>query len=273
MKSIRDFYYVFDKPVPYKGLLLYPIRVKQYHEFAFYSKCLTIEKNSLTDPQEAIKAISMTYLDYMYDAQYGEGENKYKYISLFDGLLRLVLNKSEDKDFLITYERKKENNAPIFTIRNMSKNPSYKEYVQYDSNDFMEIREIIAEQNSLDLPDEKIQKTVRDSLEKAKKFKQKLSKNKPASFEEQMVALSVYTGWELEKIYEMSYRKFIMAVLRANQIIMSNIYLNASMSGFVTFKDKSVLKGWIADISDEDRYGDVKMDSQELSNKATGSII
>jgi len=51
-------------------------------------------------------------------------------------------------------------------------------------------------------------------------------------------------------------------------MIMSNIYLTASMSGFVTFKDKSILKTWLTDIEQEDAYEDVKMNPDELRGKA-----
>jgi len=140
--------------------------------------------------------------------------------------------------------------------------------IKHCSEDFDEIRKIISEQNMIDLPDERIQKNVRDSLEEARRFKQKLNKNKVASFEEQMMALATYTGWSLDEIYNMTYRKFVLAIRRANQIIMSNIYLTASMSGFVSFKDKSVLKSWISDINEEDKYSDVKMSPEKLQSKA-----
>jgi hypothetical protein len=120
----------------------------------------------------------------------------------------------------------------------------------------------------LELPDERIQKTVRDSLEEARRYKEKLLGNKVASLEEQMLALSIYSGWELEKIYNMTIRKFRRAIARANHMVYQQIYQTASMSGFVEFKDKSVLSGWLADIDNNDRYGDVKMSLEELQSKA-----
>lgn len=244
-------YTTFDKPIPYKDLVFYPVKVKDYEEFLFYATALMIEKNSIKDPVLAIKAISMKYLDWMYEISTKENN----FIALFDGLLRIVLNK---KDSQMEYNIDKSGNA-FFRIENSI----------YYGEDFDIIRNIIAEQNMLDLPDEKIQKNVREALEEARRFKQKLNKNKMASFEEQMVALSIYMGIEIEKIYEMTVRKFLISIKRANQIIMSNIYLTASLSGFVSFKDKSILKSWIADIDDEDKYGDVKMSPDTLQKKAS----
>jgi len=243
-------YTTFDKPIPYKDLVFYPVKVKDYEEFLFYASSLMIEKNSIKDPVLAIKAISMKYLDWMYEINNRENN----LVSLFDGLLRLALNK---KDSQMEYNTDKSGNA-FFRIENSI----------YYGEDFDIIRNIIAEQNMLDLPDEKIQKNVREALEEARRFKQKLNKNKMASFEEQMVALSIYMGIEIEKIYEMTVRKFLISIKRANQIIMSNIYLTASLSGFVSFKDKSILKSWIADIDEEDKYADVKMSPDTLQQKA-----
>lgn len=251
MYSFREIFYTFDKSVPYKSLMIHPIRIQDYYEFLFCIPCLMLEKNSIKDPQMAIKAISMSYLQYMYEVSSRENN----YIQLFDGLLRLVLRIKEEKTIKYEYDK---NGSPYFMIDD----------IKYYSEDFDEIRKIISEQNMIDLPDERIQKNVRDSLEEARRFKQKLNKNKVASFEEQMMALATYTGWSLDEIYNMTYRKFVLAIRRANQIIMSNIYLTASMSGFVSFKDKSVLKSWISDINEEDKYSDVKMSPEKLQSKA-----
>ncbi len=257
--NVNERNYIFDEPVKYKELVLYPVRLKDYMSFLYLSTCLMIEKNSIKDPEMAVKAISLSYLEYMYTLSMKNGtfvENEITYQTLFDGLLRLVI---DEKDALIKCGF--ENKKPYFKIND----------VGYDSDDFMKIREIIAEQNKLDLPDERIQKDVRDAMEEAQKFKQKLNKTKTANFEEQLLALSIYTGWDLNYIYNMTVRKFILSIQRANHMIMSNIYLTASMSGFVTFKDKSILRGWLADITQEDKYADVKMDIDSVKNKVSGN--
>lgn len=256
MNSFRKSYYVFDQPVPYKKLLIHPVKIRDFYEFQFYATSIMLEKNSIKDPQMAIKAISMSYFEYLMAV--ANEENKLLY--LFDGLLRLILNKKSEKEFPI-YIGNNKDGKPFFKIENET----------YNSEDFDELKKIIAEQNLINLPNERIQKNVRDNLDEARRFKQKLLKNKIASFEEQIMALSLYTGWSLDYIYDLSYRKFAMAIRRANHMIMSNIYLTADMSGFVTFKDKSVLKTWLTDIEIEDEYGDVKMNPDDLKGKANFS--
>jgi hypothetical protein len=45
------------------------------------------------------------------------------------------------------------------------------------------------------------------------------------------------------------------------------IYLSASMSGFVEFKDKNTLKHWMVDLTTEDKYSDAKIDKDEMQSK------
>jgi hypothetical protein len=62
-----------------------------------------------------------------------------------------------------------------------------------------------------------------------------------------------------------------MMMRRANHMVMSQIYLTASMSGFVTFKNKDALRGWLADIENEDRFGDVKVSPDAIRDKISFS--
>jgi hypothetical protein len=214
-----------------------------------------LEKNSIKDPMIAMKAISMTYMEFMFSVS----DNDNKLIQLFVGLLALVLKKDDDEKFIKFYTDN-ATGRPLFEIDGKL----------YNSDDFDQLRQIIAEQNSLDLPDETIQKDVREKMEEARRFKQKINKSKTASFEEQLTALALYSGWRLEDIYDMTIRKFVSAIIRANHMIMSNIYLTASMSGMVTFKSKDVTRGWLADLEESDKYSDVKMSLESVQNKVSG---
>lgn len=246
MHSPRDRYYIYDSPVPHKSLLLYPVRMKDYLLFQTLVQCLMLEKNSIPDK----KIIKMSYLEYMLSIDNEDNP----YAMLFAGLLQLVLGKKDDVEFGISYGNL--NNKPTFEIDGQT----------YTSEDFDSLREIITEQNYVELVDETIQKSVRDKMEETRRYRQKINGDKVAGLEDQIVAVAVYTGWELEKIYELTIRKFMKALLRANQLIMSNIYLTASMSGFVEFKDKSVLKSWLTDLENDDKFKDT-VSVDELQSK------
>lgn len=241
--------YTFDQPVAYKELLFYPVKLREYYIFSATLTALMLEKTSDPDP---IKTIPMTYLEYLFYKN--DGENNLIY--LLDGLLRLTLGKLDDENFKIKYGVGSDKRPQIEISEK-----------KYDSHDFDNIRKIIANQNSISLPNEKIQKTVRDSLERARRYRQKLMGTKIADLEDQIVALSIYTGWSMDEIYDLTIRKFKKSIERADHIIHQQIYLQAEMGGMVKFKDKGVITGWLSNIEKEDEYSDVSLDLESLQSK------
>jgi len=247
-----DDYITYDIPVPYKELNIYPVRVRDYGRMNLLSQSLTLDKNSIPDA----KIISMTYLEYLYQTV---KEDKTPYLFFFDLLLGMVLR--EDKSFAKTEDSVKryrydEKGKPFFEIKNK----------RYDSSDFEEIRKIICEQNLIDIPDEEIQKEVRDALDDAKSYKAKISGTKSGSFEDYIISIAVSTGWKYEEIYEMTVRKFIKSIRRMDNLIHYKIYLASSMSGMVEFKDKSFIKHWLTDL-EEGQYDDVSLELDKVQDK------
>ena len=253
-----NYYIVYDLPVPYRNIMLYPVTVKDYMLFNVYSQCLTFDKNAIPDA----KIISMTELEYMFYCLTLEEKKDEPYLLWFDRMLSISLK--DDKTFEKIEEsvkryRQENNKKPFFLIGEE----------KYEQNDFIEIKKIISQQNLIELPDERISKEVRDSLEKAKAYKEKLNNSKPGSFEDYLVSLSIATGWTLEYIYSMSVRKFTKSIMRLDNLIHYKIFLTASLSGMVEFKDKSFIKHWLTYIDNDDKYGDVSMDLEAIQNKVS----
>lgn len=245
----------FDEPVIYKGLKIYPVKVKDMIEFSLYSECLRTDKNSTPD----INVIQMKELEYLYWMT--ETNEKTPYIFMFDRLLSLVLK--DDESFKVPIEsitrfKRFENGNHHFIINDIA----------YFAEDYDIIKQIIAKQNSVELIDENISKDVRDSLENAKKYKAKLQKSgPPASIEDLIISLSITTGWSLEYIYNMTIRKFYKTIARMDNLIHYKIYLAASMSGMVDFKNKSFIKHWMSNLDIKDKYADVSVNLQDMQNK------
>jgi hypothetical protein len=254
----RDIYYIYDDPIPFKNdLKLYPVSMRDYLYFFTYAQCLTLEKNSIQgDVQLAMKAISMSYLEYLYYvSQTGEySETNPSPADFLHALFRLTFRLPEETKASMRYQ---EDGKPIFSI----------DGDVYDSNDFDLFREIVSEQNELELPNEKIQKNVRDSLEEARRYKRRASVNKTAGLEDQILSVAIFTGWTPSYIYDLSIRKFIRTLHRANHMILQDAYLHGEMGGMVKFKEPSPVVGWLADIDKEDDYSDVSMDLDSLQNK------
>lgn len=247
-------YLTFDTPIPYKKLLLYPILVKDYVSLSYYSLCLQTDKNSIPDA----KFIMMSELEYLYYVSQIKGGTPY--ILLLDRLLALSLRDDEsfsDVSKSVTRYKYTKDNKPVFYIGEE----------EYTAKDFLEIKKIIAAQNDIELPDTNISKEVRDSLEKARDYRRKIHGDKPASLEDYIVSMSVATGWTMEYIYSMPIRKFQKAMTRLDNFIHYKIYLAASMSGMVEFKDKSFIKHWLSNLDAKDKYADVSVNLDALQSK------
>ncbi len=248
-----SYYTTFDLPIQYKSIKIYPILVKDVMPLSLYSSCLTLDKNSSPNPE----IISMSYLKYLY--YLNTVKDAEPYLAYFDRLLGLCLK--DDSSFNDPMESLKryryENGEPYFIIGDE----------KFYSFDFEEMRNIISQQNMIELPDENMSIEVRKSLEDARRYKNKSNNENPASLEDYIISLSVVTGWEFDYIYSMPYRKFIKAIRRYDNYVHYKIYLSASLSGFVEFKDKSVIKHWLSNIDDTDKYSDVSVELDKLKEK------
>jgi hypothetical protein len=249
------YYTTYDLPIPYKGLLLYPVSVKDYLLFSSYAQCLSLDKNSIPDA----KIIAMTYLDYLYHLT---GTNSSPYIIWLDRVLAFCLK--DDKSF-----EDIKNSIDRYKLDEKSKAFIIIGDKNYTGKDFLEMRSIICQQNMIELIDENVSKEVRDSLEEAREYKNKLNNSKPGSLEDYITSLATVTGWTLDYIYSMSIRKFIKCIRRMDNLIHYKIYLTASISGMVEFKDKSFIKHWLTDIEDGEKYGDVSVDLTEMQQKVS----
>lgn len=244
-----DYYLTYDEPVPYKGLLIYPATMRQYLDFHTYATCLLYEKNSVPNP----RFISMSYLRYIF---YLAEEEDSPALYLCFMLLKLVLKIDNDDDIKFY---KKEDKA-FFSIKD----------VEYNSDDFNEIKNIICIQNEIEQIDETIKKEIRDALKKAQEYKMAQNKNKMCSLEDQMLCVVISSSLKLEDIYKLTIRKFSKILARIDHKMHYEIYLSASMSGFVEFKDKDALKHWMVDLTKEDIYSDAKIDKDEMQSKIDG---
>lgn len=245
-----EIYTFYDKPVPYKGLLIYPALMSEYIVFHWAVSSLLLDKNSTPD----INVISMSYLSYLYYLL--KKDNKAPYLLMLKYLFLIVLHIDEkDEDRIKFYEL--EDGKAYFSIDNK----------QYDSEDLINIKKIIFEQNCISDIDESIQKEVRDAMEKAEEYKMKQNAYKMCSLEEQMICVSISSPYKLEDIYKLTIRKFSKMLQRIDHKLHYQIYLNAEMSGMVEFKNKDAVVHWMNDLSNKDKYQDVKVDMEDMNSK------
>lgn len=242
-----DYYLFYDKPIPYKELLIYPATMDRYLDFHFYITCLLLDKNSIPNPE----VITMTYLQFMY---YMASTTELPYLYMFKELLKMVLHIDNDSDLWFGTD---PNGKAIFKIKG----------VIYNSDDLDKMTDIIFLQNSIEHIDDTIQKEVRDAMEKAKVYKMKQNEYKMCSLEDQMVCVLISTSLKFEDINKLTIRKFSKILERVDYKLHYEIYLSAEMSGMVKFKDENKIKHWMADLTKSDKYEDVKVDADEMHHK------
>lgn len=251
-KYARFLYY--DKPIPYKGLNIYPATMQDYIDFQWSSNCLTVDKNSIPD----VNIIQMSYLEFIfYSSVAQENVGTIPYLQMLNVLLRIVLHKKESED--IRFYMDDNGNALIQIDGEV-----------YNSDDFDNISQIIMLQNDIEPVDETIQKELRDEMAKAKEIRMQQSKKKMGSLEDQIICVLISTPLKLQDVYELTIRKFEKVLQRVDAKLHYQVYLTASMSGFVKFEDKDAIKHWMSDFTPTDYYEDVKVDMEEMKNKIDG---
>ena len=285
--SINDRYekfVTFDEPIPYWShnikngdrnggncLYFHPIMIRDMYEFYRYCGCLMTDHSSVLDKSlpfdEAMKVLSMTCYEYLWRETFQEGKSGI-YIYMFNLLLALCLKRDEFKNL----EYDKFENMYLKPKTSLSKPAFMIDDILYDSEDFDNIKELIGYQNDLELPDIVKDKRFRDKVAQAKKDKARIlgSGDKMGGLEDQLICLSLGYGLSYNDVGKVSIRKFNKMIEYMNKKMHYEIYMTAALSGFVEFKDKSVLKHWMV-AEEKDRYSDVLMDTDEVDAKINGN--
>jgi len=96
-------------------------------------------------------------------------------------------------------------------------------------------------------------------------LQQKAGADVQASTERKMVCLSIATNYKLEEIYEMSVRKFTIALGAVEDLINYKIMKTALMSGFVKMSKDNKIEHWIYK-KPVDIYGDSYKDAEQTQS-------
>lgn len=244
-------YATFDQPYTYVSadkkstLKIYPALLKDIFMVMYLSNVLTIDKNSIPDA----KVIQMSYLEYLITEE--KKNPDFGYMKMLGWLLTIVL-KDENLTLRYGFDDKKK---PVIILNNNV----------FSAKDFEEIRQIICFQNEIEIPDDRVAKEIRDAAKLAAEIRRKNSGMKHAGLEDQIIAVSISTGIPIEDVYNVTIRKFNKMLARIDHKLHYEIYLSASMSGFVKFKDKNAIKHWLADL-DADKH-DGLIAYEEFENK------
>lgn len=249
-------YFIYDEPVPFKDLLIHPVKMKNYFEFHIAVNCLVLEKNKIPDP----KIISMSYLDFLFHLINNDPNGQYYSLMLCE-LFRLCLNLNHEH---IKY--KYDENGKVKLILSVLSNEKVKELI-FDKYDFEEIKKIILYQNIPDYDDTYIDPKVEKAFKEAQEFMNR-NKKKMCSLEDQIICVMLALHeTDREKIDQLTIRKFSKILERYDYKLHYKIYKSAEMSGMVSFKQE--IDHWMSELN-KDKYSDVIVDYSEFKNKMQG---
>lgn len=246
-----DRFVTFDEPIPYRKLLIKPVKVRSYFEFFMSIQCLTIEKNKIPD----VRIIQMSYLDFLVDKMKNDKESQ-AYGNMLLTVMLLCLNVKPES---IMYKPNSKGKHELIVTTHEG------EEEIINAKDFDIIKDIILKQNIPSYDDAYIDPKVEAALKEAEEFMNKKNKG-IGSLEDQIVC--VMTGLQesdTEKIYEMTIRKFTKLLQRIDHKLHYQIYKAAEMGGMVTFKES--IDHWMSDLSNKNKYGNAIVDYGSFKEK------
>lgn len=274
VEYFTDRYFTYDLPVPFKGLMLYPVTVKNYNEFLSCSSCLTLNKND--DPQ----GIRMSHIDYLLAKMQDEKEGpswSFRFTKIIElclhvksGLKCPKCGKFMDfEEFYKAYENattEDDKKQLLFcecgeqmteTIRFKENDKKKKIFVidgvELDSQEFNKLRKYIMYQNLPDFKDDSwVDKSIRD--DQAARAELKSRGGGTASLERKIIGICANTNWPIETVTSMTIRKFLMLLGMIDDIINYKTTKQGLMSGMVSLPKGETLEHWLYK-KDEGFYG------------------
>ena len=216
IKQFVEPYSTFDKPIPYKGLVLHPIKVKDYFDFMNAHGLLVNNKDSIPN----VRIIQMSFLEYVYHLVLLNEEYKNYFITIlelcFGVYYREDIRFKDFKERELVYEEVEDRvvthiNGYDIRFDYGKKTIMYINNVEIKSNDFEKICKIILYQNILEYDDREISPDVQKIIDIQNK--KQLSKINPPNIEKQISFLANTTGYKLEYIYDMTYNKFQLIMI------------------------------------------------------------
>lgn len=208
----------FDDPIDYKGLLLYPVSIRKINKFLQSSSVIRIQKEYIPDKE----IIKMSYLKFLMTnidkekEEYGE--------SLTFDLLALC--------FMICM-RIEEISIRLF-IDEDGKTKLILNGVEIDENEFDYLRKLILYQNLPNYDDELMNPDLKNDLEQADKIKN--GGEETEDFEHLIANLVIGTGMNIDDVKNLPIRKFYIIGQVMDRKLHYSIYKQASVGGFVEFK-------------------------------------
>lgn len=247
-------------PVPMLGLTFYPITMRHYEEFLSCKDAIILRMTTLP-----VKYVVKDYLSAVFSFELDSLKETGKPVGLFQKALKMMtLSLRIESDIISdkSIQMKEENGEVVLKEILVTQG---NKTVSISPLDFSQrIRQLIAEQNGLELPDESQNVDLVLANEQRKRLKQsnvKLDQNP-----DHLIASVAYQSKCREsEIWNWTVREF---ELRKDAIERDKNYMlygQAEMSGMVSFKNGNPAPSWCYDILD-DSLGTMSLSALNFGN-------
>lgn len=263
---------VYDEPVNYSGVVIYPVRVKDYVAFMSVLDIINIDKNRISN----IEIIQMSYLQFMLSLILEEQDWKDKFVKLAEICFHTYFDDSKKvnentfgKDVLL--EQTLQNGDVLiivngrdiyFRINSDKRVLLYINNCEINGTDFDNIMNIIKYQNLPNYDDEFVSDDVKEVVAQYYAIKNKGIKQ--PSIEDKIVHLLAHTSLTMDVIKELSCRKFEMIfqsiVDKTDYVVMTMAKIQGAL------KEGTDVPHW-AYKPDKARFADVFTTPETITNK------
>lgn len=250
IEFLMNSYIAFDEPIPFKGLLIYPISMKDYHIFHNCIQVFMIDKNQIGKGE----FISVSYLEFLIRQITKESNlSKQKFSNIaymLDTILKLSLHYDESISYSI--DEKKRFYIHIGDTKISSK-------------DFNELKRIILYQNvfGYDENDQFVNPALMEAFNEYNRIKS--DGNVKVPLIEQISCIQSHTGLTKSEIKKMSILSFNMLFNSMMGEIDYIINKTAELSGAVKFK--TPLEHWGFRKDKRDKFSEAFMSLDEYERK------
>lgn len=239
---------LFNDPIQYKEIQLYPITMKDILLFQMFSPSLTVRKDSIFHDKKIIKMNYLDFLKYCYGN--GELEKHYNIVGLSQYYLfaiNLLKMCCKEEEVGVDHEGN-------ITINGVS----------ITHEEFDDLRRIIIAQNGIDFDvDEFIHYDTAQNLLKAERDVQK--ERDSATLEDYIDSLVVALNTTENRIKNMTIRKFYRYLRRYQSQEFYQMAKSGEYTGMVSFKEP--IPYWMSSLDEDDKYENIKTNTDEIKSK------
>lgn len=225
------------EPVPWHGLLLYPVLMRDYEMFTATRISLSARQSNFPMPYAVMPYLSALFaLSADGVALEGYGVDLFQRFIL---LLSLVLRLQEEDGEIPEHFRikAKQGTNQLTEIVVIAQN----KIVSITPKDFAQLRKLVAEQNRIELPNE----AQNSELIEAEQDYYALHQNDlDLDFESLKYSVALICGKTMKELNTMTVRDFFGFESASDRLINHVVYSIAEKSGFVSFKGGNPFPSW-----------------------------